>query len=162
MKVGIFHESFVISGGGEKLVADIAEALDKKEIYTFAFKDNEELIEPEARKIKIINLFEYIPRWARIFKPKIASFLYLYYEMIDIGEIDDFDIIISSGNPPRALITPQDVMHVNYCHSTMRFFMIYGIIIGRNHIIKEFYLSFLRIFLDTLIVLLIQESIIIL
>lgn len=30
MKVGIFHESFVISGGGEKLVADIAEALDKK------------------------------------------------------------------------------------------------------------------------------------
>lgn len=122
MKVGIFHESFVISGGGEKLVADIAEALGKKEIYTFAFKDDEELIEPEARKIKIINLFEYIPRWARIFKPKIRLFLYLYYEMIDIGEIDDFDIIISSGNPPRALITPQDVMHVNYCHSTMRFF----------------------------------------
>ena len=117
--MGIFHWAFDFFGGGEKVAMDMAEALELKQVYTL-FSEKED---PEGRGIKAIDISYLLPRWARflgrITKRKRALEYWLW-EMIDVTEIDDFDVIITSGVAPRAIITPDHIMHVNFCHSVPR------------------------------------------
>jgi len=119
MKVGIFHWAFDFFGGGEKVAMDIADALGKKRVYTL-FSEGED---PDGRGIKAVDISEYLPRWAR-FLGKITkskrALEYWLWEMIDVTELGDFDVIVTSGVTPRAIITPEHIMHVSFCHSVPR------------------------------------------
>jgi len=116
MKVGVFHWAFDFFGGGEKVAMDIARALGLKEVFTLfscAEKDG----------IKAVDISYLLPRWARlvgkITKNKRAL-EYWIWEMIDPKDLGDFDVVITSGVTPRAMIVQENVMHVNYCHSVPR------------------------------------------
>lgn len=119
MKVGVFHWAFDFFGGGEKVAMDLAEALGQKRVYTL-FSERED---PEGRGIRAVDVSEYLPRWARILRKLTKSkraLEYWLWEMLDVTEIGDFDIILTSGVTPRAIITQEHIMHVNFCHSVPR------------------------------------------
>ncbi|MHC1610631.1 MAG: glycosyltransferase [Candidatus Methanospirareceae archaeon] len=119
MNVGVFHWAFDFFGGGEKVAMDIADALGKKRVYTL-FSEGED---PDGKGIKAVDISEYLPRWAR-FLGKITkskrALEYWLWEMIDVTELGDFDVIVTSGVTPRAIIAPEHIMHVNYNHSVPR------------------------------------------
>ncbi len=116
MKVGVFHWAFDFFGGGEKVAMDIARVLGLKEVYTLFSK-------AEKDGVKAVDISYLLPRWAKLLGKLTRnkrSLEYWLWEMIDVTEIDDFDVIITSGVTPRAIITPEHVMHVNFCHSVPR------------------------------------------
>ncbi|MCX8158206.1 MAG: glycosyltransferase [Candidatus Diapherotrites archaeon] len=121
MEIGIFHPIFYY-GGGEHVALHIAKAFGKKEIYTLY----NELKTNEADGIKIIDVSYLLPTWARILKkiPKVGFYTkyisIIFWETIDIRDINDFDVVITSSHQMRSLITPENVMHVNYCHTPTR------------------------------------------
>jgi glycosyltransferase involved in cell wall biosynthesis len=47
---------------------------------------------------------------------------YSLWEDVDWREYGDPDVLVTSGATPRAVITPDDTLHVNYCHSPPRWF----------------------------------------
>jgi len=116
MKVGIFHWSFDFFGGGEKVAFDMAEALGLREVYTL-FRER------EYNSIKAVDVSHLLPRWAKLLG-KISirkrSLDKLLWEVIDVTEIADFDLILTSGPTPRAIITPEHIPHVNVCYSVPR------------------------------------------
>ncbi|MEM2446062.1 MAG: glycosyltransferase [Candidatus Bathyarchaeia archaeon] len=119
MKVGVFHWAFDFIGGGEKVAFDIAEVFGRKEVYTLFSSATD----PEGRGIKAVDISYLLPRWGRLFgkfTKRKRGFEYWLWEMIDVRELDNFDVIITSGVTPRAIIAPEDVVHVNYCHSVPR------------------------------------------
>ncbi len=49
-------------------------------------------------------------------------FEYAQWEDVDWREFGDPDVLITSGATTRAVITPDDTFHINYCHSPPRWF----------------------------------------
>lgn len=111
MKIGIFHWSFDYVGGGEILANHLGQALNAKVYSVVKDKDNNPL--------NFIDLSNKLPHSVKLLR-KVRSFDYLTWSVIDVNELDDFDIVITSGAATRSLITHEDVMHINYCHSTPR------------------------------------------
>ncbi len=102
--------------GGEKVAIDIARCLGVNKVYTL-------FSQVEKDGVKAEDLSYLLPRWARIIgkiTKRKRALEYWLWEMIDVTELGDFDIIITSGVTPRAIITPEDIIHVNYCHSVPR------------------------------------------
>jgi len=106
-KVAIFHWTFERIGGAEILASYLAKALNCK-VYCFG-----------NSKLGFEDLTPYLPRYIRPIK-KIRSLEYLVWSLVDVEQIGDFDVIITSGATPRAIITPEHMMHVNFCHSCPR------------------------------------------
>lgn len=109
MKVGVFHWSTGLAGGGEYLVNYLAKALSTK-VYTivqgrnkYGFEDISHLLPPLLSRVRFIRSFDY-----------------LTWSSIDITDIDNFDVVITSGATARALVVPESVMHVHYLHSPPR------------------------------------------
>ncbi len=109
MKVGIFHWNTGLGGGGEYLVYYLAKAL-KCKVYTivqnknkYGFEDISYLLPPLIKRLRFIKSLDY-----------------LCWSNIDVSDIDDFDIVITSGATARSLVVPEDVMHVHYLHSPPR------------------------------------------
>lgn len=116
MKAGVFHWAFDFFGGGEKVAMDIARALGLKEVFTF-------FSSAEKDGIKAVDISYLLPRWARIvgkITKRKRAVEYWIWEMINPKDLGDFDVVITSGVTPRAMIVQEDVMHVNYCHSVPR------------------------------------------
>jgi len=115
-KIAVFHWAFDFFGGGEKVAVDIAKCLGLKKVYTL-------FSETEKDGIKVEDISYLLPRWARILgkiTKRKRALEYWLWEMIDVTELGDFDIIITSGVTPRAIITQEHIMHVNYNHSVPR------------------------------------------
>jgi glycosyltransferase involved in cell wall biosynthesis len=49
-------------------------------------------------------------------------FEYALWEDVDWRRYGDFDVLLTSGATTRAVITSDDVLHLNYCHSPPRWF----------------------------------------
>jgi glycosyltransferase involved in cell wall biosynthesis len=47
-------------------------------------------------------------------------FEYALWEDVDWRTVGDPDVLVTSGSTTRAVITPDDTLHVNYCHSPPR------------------------------------------
>jgi len=110
-KIAVFHWAFDFFGGGEKVAIDIARCLGLKKVYTL-------FSEAEKDGVKTEDISYLLPRWTRFFgkiTKKRRALEYWVWEMVDVTELDDFDIIITSGVTPRAIITQEHIMHVNYC-----------------------------------------------
>jgi len=101
-KTAVFHWTARRVGGGEILASYLGKALNCK-VYTIG-----------KSPLGFEDLAHPLPRPYRLLK-RVRSFEYLLWSMIDITELGDFDVVITSGSTPRALITPEHTMHVNYC-----------------------------------------------
>ena len=92
-KTAVFHWTARRVGGGEILASYLGKALSCK-VYSIG-----------ASALGFEDLAPLLPRPLRCLK-KVRSFEYLLWSMIDITELGDFDIVVTSGATPRALITP--------------------------------------------------------
>jgi len=110
-KIGVFHWSFDELGGGEILAAYLGKALNTR-VYSI-IKDQ------KMNELGFIDISSRVPLISKILR-KFRSFDYLVWSNVDVREFDDFDMIITSGLTARALITPDNVMHVHYNHSPAR------------------------------------------
>ncbi len=113
MNIGIFHWSFHTRGGGEVVAYYLAKAVGVKTIYTL-------LSEGYFKDVKTIDVIDYLPGWAKFITKLLRDrrlFEMWIWSLIDVSEIEDFDIIITSGNWTRAIITPEHTLHVHYLHS---------------------------------------------
>jgi glycosyltransferase involved in cell wall biosynthesis len=109
LKVGIFHWNFDNIGGGEILAKNIGEALNSP-VHSIVGKEN------PFNFIDISDKLPFITRQVR----KIRTMDYLSWSTVDVTKFGDFDIILSSGGTPRALVVPDNIPHVNLCFSTSR------------------------------------------
>ena len=121
-KVAVFHWTFERIGGAEILASYLAKALNCK-VYCFG-----------KSKLGFEDLTPYLPRYVRPIK-KIRSLEYLVWSLVDVEQIGDFDVVITSGATPRAIITPEHTMHVNFCHSCPRW--LYDLWNFRRRMIKN-------------------------
>jgi len=116
MKAGVFHWAFDFFGGGEKVAMDIARAMGLKEVFTL-------FSSAEKDGVRAVDISYLLPRWVR-FAGKITkrkrALEYWIWEMINPKDLGDFDVVITSGVTPRAMIVQENIMHVNYCHSVPR------------------------------------------
>lgn len=103
-------------GGAEYLVTKLADVLDLDTIYTIGQP------EPDSP-----NPYGDV-RWVDATSGPVDAIRrkagrageYALWEDVDWRELGDPDILITSGSTTRAVITPDDVLHVNYCHSPPR------------------------------------------
>jgi len=116
MKVGVFHWAFDFYGGGEYVAVSLAKALGLQKVYSLFSSGNRDGIE-------IVDVSEYLPLWARLFgkiTKRKRALEYWLWEMLPVTELGEFDVVLTSGVTPRSVLTPEDVLHINYCHSPPR------------------------------------------
>jgi len=120
LSIAVAHWHVNTWGGAEYLVTHLADALDCDRVYTLgepsvddpnpygdiAFEDvTPSLDYPRVRKLQ--------RRIGRVFE-------YAQWEDVDWRAFGNPDVLVTSGATTRAVITPDDVLHVNYCHSPPR------------------------------------------
>lgn len=114
--VAVAHWHIHAWGGAEYLVTKLAEAIGTDRIYTIG--------EPEPDDPNPYGDVEWIDvstgPGARIKRRIGRPAEYALWEDVDWREYGDPDVLVTSGSTTRAVLTPDDTMHVNYCHSPPR------------------------------------------
>lgn len=140
MKIVVVHESFEKDalGGGELVALEIARTLNVP-IYTLFntgfYPDDVEIIpfkQHDFTKSKMRFLY----------KNMRTFFGSLFYEDLDL---DDCDLIISSGHIAKSIIPMPDTVHIHYCHAPPRFAWDLSHKRGKQGIIGRFYNHYCRI-----------------
>jgi glycosyltransferase involved in cell wall biosynthesis len=109
-------------GGAEYLVTKMAEALGVDAVHTIGEPDPADS-NPygDVSFVDVTSSLDYSSvrrlqqRFGRVFE-------YAQWEDVDWREFGGPDVLVTSGATTRAVITPDDTLHVNYCHSPPRWF----------------------------------------
>jgi glycosyltransferase involved in cell wall biosynthesis len=120
--VAVAHWHINAWGGAEYLVTNLAETVGADVVFTTGTPDPQEA-NPygDVDFHDVLTDLSYTPL-RRVQQRCDRVFEYAFWEDVDWREYGDPDIIITSGATPRAVITPDDTLHVNYCHSPPRWF----------------------------------------
>jgi len=110
MKIIVFKSSYDVYGGAEVLASYVSKAVGSK-VYS--------LVTDKRNELGFIDISKDLPLIARTLRKK-REFDYLSWSCIDITKYGDFDVVVTLGETARALITPDDVVHVHYLTSPMR------------------------------------------
>lgn len=120
--VAVAHWHINAWGGAEYLVTHLAEALGKDTVYTLGSPSPENpnpyggvTFADVLPSLSLTALRRLQNRFGRAFE-------YALWEDVDWRDFGDPDVLITSGATTRAVITPDDTLHVNYCHSPPRWF----------------------------------------
>jgi len=122
LDVAVAHWHVRSWGGAEYLVTRLAEALGEDTVHTLGTPDPEDA-NPygDVRFADLTSHLDY-PRIRRIQRNAGRVFEYAQWEDVDWRALGDPDVLVTSGATTRAVITPDDTLHVNYCHSPPRWF----------------------------------------
>jgi glycosyltransferase involved in cell wall biosynthesis len=120
--VAVAHWHVNSWGGAEYLVTRLAEALGADRVYTLGA--------PEPERPNPFGTVEFYDVLSDFHRPALARlrlranrvFECALWEDVDWRRYGDLDVLVTSGSTTRAAITPDDVLHVNYCHSPPRWF----------------------------------------
>ncbi len=122
LDVAVAHWGINAWGGAEYLVTHLAEALDCRRVYTVGEPDPDDpnpygdvSFVDVTRDLSPSPLRRLQARAGRVFE-------YALWEDVDWREYGDPDVLVTSGATTRAVITPDDTLHLNYCHSPPRWF----------------------------------------
>ncbi len=103
-------------GGAEYLVTKLAEVLELDTVYTIGQPD------PDTSNpygdVEWVDVTDGPLDAAR--KQVGRAGEYALWEDVDWRTYGDPDIVLTSGSTTRAVITPDDTLHINYCHSPPR------------------------------------------
>lgn len=122
LDVAVAHWHVNAWGGAEYLVTKLAEALDCQTVYTVGTPDPDD---PNPYgEVQFIDVIDSLsPRPLRKIQGRVGRiFEYGLWEDVDWREYGHPDVLITSGATTRAVITPDNTLHVNYCHSPPRWF----------------------------------------
>lgn len=122
LDVAVAHWHVNAWGGAEYLVTHLAEALGVDTVYTIGEPSPDDP-NPYGDVAFEDVLPSLSPTLLRRLQSKVGRiFEYALWEDVDWREFGDPDVLVTSGSTTRAVITPDDVAHVNYCHSPPRWF----------------------------------------
>lgn len=122
LSISLAHWHVRSWGGAEYLATKMAETLGPSTVYTLGTPD------PTGSNPYGDVVFEDVtqsldyPRIRRLQQRAGRVFEYAQWEDVDWRDFDDPDILISSGATTRGIITSDDTLHINYCHSPPRWF----------------------------------------
>jgi glycosyltransferase involved in cell wall biosynthesis len=122
LDVALAHWHVDAWGGGEYLVTKLAEALGVPRVYTMGPPD------PDAPNpfgpVDFVDVTGSLSlRPLRRLQSRVGRvFEYALWEDVDWRDYGGPDVLVTSGATTRAVITPDDTLHVNYCHSPPRWF----------------------------------------
>jgi glycosyltransferase involved in cell wall biosynthesis len=122
LDVAVAHWHVNAWGGAEYLVTKLAKAVDADCIYTLGDPDPD-----GSNPYGSVEFNDVTPSLdysvIRQLQRRVGRlFEYAQWEDVDWREFGDPDVLITSGSTTRAVITPDDTLHVNYCHSPPRWF----------------------------------------
>lgn len=116
VSVAVAHWHVRAWGGAEYLVTKLADAVGDGRVYTVG--------EPEPDNRNPYGDVEWVDvsagPGARVKRRIGRAAEYALWEDVDWRRHGDPDVLITSGSTTRAVITPDDTLHVNYCHSPPR------------------------------------------
>ncbi|WP_236639688.1 glycosyltransferase [Salinigranum halophilum] len=122
LSIGLAHWHIEDWGGAEYLVTRLAAALDVERVYTLGSPDPS-----EPNPYGDVEFVDVLAGMDRGPLPRLQArfgrvFEYALWEDVDWRQHGDFEVLVTSGATTRAVITPDDVLHINYCHSPPRWF----------------------------------------
>lgn len=122
LDIALAHWHIKTWGGAEYLMTKMAEALDINTIHTIGTPDpsgpnpyGDISFTDVTPSLDYSRVRQFQQRFGRLFE-------YAQWEDVDWREFGDPDVLVSSGATTRAVISPDDTAHVNYCHSPPRWF----------------------------------------
>ena len=122
LDVALAHWHVNAWGGAEYLVTKMAEALDVDVVHTLGEPDpSDPNPYGDASFVDVTSSLDY-SRIRRLQQRVGRVFEYAQWEDVDWREFGDPDVLVTSGATTRAVITPDDTLHMNYCHSPPRWF----------------------------------------
>lgn len=122
LSVAVAHWHVNAWGGAENLVTHLADVVDTGAVYTIGSPGPDDPCPYGDIDFVDVTGNLTLPR-LRSLQSRIGRvFEYSIWEDVDWREYGDPDIVLTSGATTRAVITPDDTIHVNYCHSPPRWF----------------------------------------
>ncbi len=109
-------------GGAEYLVTRLAEALGADTVHTLGAPDPDEPNPYGDVAFRDVTPTLSYPWGRRLQRRAGRVFEYAQWEDLDLRDLGDPDVLVTSGATTRAVITPDDTLHCNYCHSPPRWY----------------------------------------
>ncbi|GGN23763.1 glycosyltransferase [Halarchaeum nitratireducens] len=122
LNVAVAHWHVNAWGGAEYLVTKLADAVGVDTVYTLGPPDPDDP-NPygDVAFVDVTPTLDYAPV-RRLQRRAGRVFEYAQWEDVDWRAFGNPDVLVTSGATTRAVITPVDTLHVNYCHSPPRWF----------------------------------------
>ncbi|MGM0717761.1 MAG: glycosyltransferase [Halobacteriota archaeon] len=122
LDVAVAHWHVNAWGGAEYLVTKLAEAVGVGQVYTLGKPDPD-----DTNPYGDVTFEDATPHLdysgvRRLQRHAGRVFEYAQWEDVDWRKFGDPDVLITSGATTRSVITPDDTLHVNYCHSPPRWY----------------------------------------
>jgi glycosyltransferase involved in cell wall biosynthesis len=116
--IAVAHWHVSAWGGAEYLVSKMAEAVGVDRVYTIGDPSCDE---PNPYgDVKWIDVSTGPGALIKRYVGRPAE--YALWEDVDWREYGNPDVLLTSGGTTRAVLTPDDTLHINYCHSPPRWF----------------------------------------
>jgi glycosyltransferase involved in cell wall biosynthesis len=122
LDVAVAHWHVNAWGGAEYLVTKLAKAVDADCVYTLGDPDPDGSNPYGSVGFKDVTPSLNYSMIRRLQRRGGRLFEYAQWEDVDWREFGDPGVLITSGATTRAVITPDDTPHINYCHSPPRWF----------------------------------------
>lgn len=122
LDIAVAHWHVNTWGGAEYVTTRLAEAVGCSQVYTIGTPDPND---PNPYgNVEFVDVTDGLsPRPLRKLQAHFGRvFEYALWEDVDWRKYGNPDVLITSGSTTRAVITPDDTLHVNYCHSPPRWF----------------------------------------
>ena len=122
LDIAVAHWHVNAWGGAEYLVTKLAEAVEVDQVYTLGDPDPDDA-NPYGDMVfeDVTPQLDY-PAVRRLQRRVGRTFEYAQWEDIDWRKFGEPDVLITSGATARSVITPDDTLHINYCHSPPRWY----------------------------------------
>lgn len=122
LDVTVAHWHVNTWGGAEYLITKLTESIGVDQVYTLGEPDPDDpnpygnvTFEDATPHLDYSAVRRFQRRAGRVFE-------YAQWEDMDWREFGNPDVLITSGATTRSVITPDDTLHVNYCHSPPRWY----------------------------------------
>jgi glycosyltransferase involved in cell wall biosynthesis len=122
LDVAVAHWHVNTWGGAEYLATKLAEAVEVDRVYTLGEPDPGDTNPYSNVVFKDITSNLDYSAVRRLQRRAGRVFEYAQWEDVDWREFGDPDVLITSGATTRGVITPDDTVHINYCHSPPRWY----------------------------------------
>jgi len=130
LKVALVVDFLMYLGGAEQVLKEICELFPNAPIFVLFY--NKKFVSKYFPKSFIVASFiQYIKFSRRFLMP-------LFPSAIENFNLDDYDLVISSGVWSKGIITKPKTFHIDYCHSPSRFLWEDS----KNYIYKNTFFSF--------------------
>ena len=117
MKVALVHDWLTGMRGGEKVLESLCDLYPEADIYTLVHVPG--AVSPAIEKHRIFTSFLQKMPFA---KEKYRYYLPLMPYAIEKFDLKGYDLVISSSHcVAKGCISSKETLHVNYCHTPMRY-----------------------------------------